>query len=303
MSETVTVSPTSRSAAGADSNEPPTVVNTEATKGVPVVDKLKPQKSPIHAKGLEEARCSAGLYLVWTVFAKAAQDEYGLIPLDGHWWPNLAPDLTNDASHASCTYCHCQCAGTPIEQVTKRMDGHVTERKGEKRRSRCDHCRFYRESNPRRCLGAIGDRSGSIAYILRHSSLHRPPKTKPVDEALISAVTIAFQMNPVSADPRRFLARPSLVVPHLSALWGPYQEWQHHLATCGDDEKASMVDWFAAREARDFMIMAFTSGANAWEYMLRKSDLRCRCSAPPRDGPPHHPNCDFTVAAGRHDSC
>ena len=290
----------SRSSASADENESLTAVDQEIDSVVTRIAKVKAKRTPSHSKGVDEARCSAGLYLVQTVFAKAAQDEHGMVPLDGPLDPDLVTDLTNDASHAPCAFCHCQCADDLGDGAVKHLNGRVTKRKRVTIRPRCDHCRFYQESTPRRCLGAIGDRSGSIAYILRHSSLHEPPRTKPVNEALISAVTIAFQMTPVSADPRRFLAKPLLVVPHLSALWEPYQDWQHHLATCFEDEKCSMVDWFAAREAKNYMLMAFTTGANAWDHMLRRSALRCRCD-PPRYGPPHHPNCDFALAASRRD--
>ena len=34
--------------------------------------------------------------------------------------------------------------------------------------TRCDHCQYYPESHFARCIGKLGERSGSIAYILRH---------------------------------------------------------------------------------------------------------------------------------------
>ena len=194
-------------------------------------DKIFKPQSPVVAKLIikmkekEEKRLVAGLNLVQKNFARSVQEEYGLVPMGNSF--NIGPDLTNVESHNNCKYCFCRCvADLP-----------------------CEHCRFYDRSTPRRCYQELGNRSGSIAYILRHSSLHRPDLgTEPVEEAFIDAVTASFQRWPVSAEPER---APT----HLSALWFQYRQWMRR-----SYHQESMVRWFNSRQRRNYLIMTQSYG-------------------------------------------
>ena len=119
---------------------------------------------------------------------------------------------------------------------------------------RCEHCRFYDRSTPRRCYQELGNKSGSIAYILRHSSLHRPDLgTEPVEEAFIDTVTAVFKKWPVCCSSENAPSR-------LSALWPRYREWIRFLLSAEESEEESMVHWFTSRQHRNYMIMTQSYG-------------------------------------------
>ena len=199
----------------------------------PVVAKLiikMKEKEEKRRMSFQEKRLAAGLNLVQKNFARSVQEEYGLIPMGNSF--NIGPDLTNVESHNNCKYCFCRCvADLP-----------------------CEHCRFYDRSTPRRCYQELGIRSGSIAYILRHSSLHRPDLgTEPVEEAFIDTVTAVFKKWPVCCGSENAPSR-------LSALWPRYREWIRFLLSAEEAEEESMVHWFTSRQHRNYMIMTQSYG-------------------------------------------
>ena len=57
----------------------------------------------------------------------------------------------------NCLYCSCLC-----EKLTKRGNAYQSPP------LKCDHCQYYPESHSDRCIGRLKERSGSLAYILRH---------------------------------------------------------------------------------------------------------------------------------------
>ena len=199
----------------------------------PVVAKLiikMKEKEEKRRMSFQKKRLAAGLNLVQKNFARSVQEEYGLVPMGNSF--NIGPDLTNVESHNNCKYCFCRCvAGLS-----------------------CEHCRFYDRSTPRRCYQELGNRSGSIAYILRHSFLHRPDRgTEPVEEAFIGAVTDVFKTWPVCCDPEKAPSR-------LSALWPRYTEWIRFLFSREEGEYESMVRWFNSRQRRNYLIMTQSYG-------------------------------------------
>ena len=186
----------------------------------------------------QKKRLSAGLNLVQRNFAWSVQEEYGLVPIGNAF--NIGPDLTNVESHDNCKYCFCRCV---VNQMDSRLAG-----------LRCEHCRFYNRSTPRRCYQELGNRSGSIAYILRHSSLHRPDRgTELVEEAFIDIVTAVFKKWPVSCDSEKAPSR-------LSALRPRYREWIRFLLSGEEGEEQSMVHWFTSRQHRNYLIMTQSYG-------------------------------------------
>ena len=207
----------------------------------PVVAKLiikMKEKEEKRRMSFQKKRLSAGLNLVQRNFAWSVQEEYGLVPMGNSF--NIGPDLTNVESHDNCKYCFCRCV---VNQMDSRLAG-----------LRCEHCRFYNRSTPRRCYQELGNRSGSIAYILRHSSLHRPDRgTEHVEEAFIDIVTAVFKKWPVSCDSEKAPSR-------LSALRPRYREWIRFLLSGEEGEEESMVHWFTSRQHRNYLIMTQSYG-------------------------------------------
>ena len=184
----------------------------------------------IRAQKFQKKRLTAGLNIVQKNFAWTVQEEYGLILMG-----DIGPNLTDVGSHNNCKYCFCRC-------VVNKMDSRLIDAA-----LRCEHCRFYNRSTPKRCYRAIGNKSGSIAYILRHSALHRPDLgTEPVEESFTSTVTAAFKRWPVCCDPAP--ARHS-------DLWPRYREWIRFLLSSEEGEEESMVHWFTPRQHRNYLIM------------------------------------------------
>ena len=203
--------------------------NSQSPVAAKLIIKMK-EKEEKRMMNFQKKRLSAGLNLVQRNFAWSVQEEYGLVPMGNSF--NIGPDLTNVESHDNCKYCFCRCV-TGL---------------------RCEHCRFYNRSTPRRCYQELGNRSGSIAYILRHSSLHRPDLgTEPVEEAFIDTVTAVFKKWPVCCSSENAPSR-------LSALWPRYREWIRFLLSAEESEEESMVHWFTSRQHRNYMIMTQSYG-------------------------------------------
>ena len=160
------------------------------------------------------------------------------------------PQSMIETSHGDCIYCHCHCP--------EYLKGDGNAQTAADQSKQCEHCRYYKTSHARRCFGELGNRSGSIAYILRHSFLHHPERgTAPVEESFIAAVTAAFQKCPVSSEAGDEPGR-------LSALSTEYEKWikDTDFEFQRLRERESMARWFNARQRRHFLIMTQTFGVN-----------------------------------------
>ena len=214
------------------------------------------------ARSLEFSRrlLGEGLRLVQKTFIKACQEDYGIVPLgdsfDSTPTPGMLLGATFDAeaasryeaSHGECIYCSCHCPDDLKGREEVQTDADILRQ--------CEHCRYYNRSHARRCFGKFGNRSGSIAYILRHSSLHDPESGgASVDENFISAVTAAFQKYPVSSEPGEEPDR-------LSALSTEYEQWieDTNMEFEWLQERESIARWFNTRQRRNFLIMTQTFG-------------------------------------------
>ena len=212
-----------------------------------------------------------GLRLVQKTFIKACQEDYGIVPLGDSFDTTPTPGMLlgktfdaeaasrYEASHGECIYCNCHCPDDLTDRECHcpddQADGEEVQTDADILKQ-CEHCRYYKRSHARRCFGKFGNRSGSIAYILRHSSLHDPESgAAPVDEHFISAVTAAFQKYPVSSEPGEEPER-------LSALSTEYEQWieDTNMEFRWLKERESMARWFNTRQRRNFLIMTQTFG-------------------------------------------
>ena len=106
----------------------------------------------------------------------------------------------------NCLYCSCLC-----EKLTKRGNAYQSPP------LKCDHCQYYPESHAGRCIGRLKEKSGSLAYILRHLTveeerLYSNDETAmdsykyqcllPLRFPLIEKVRQRFQAHPFGNDPR-----------------------------------------------------------------------------------------------------
>ena len=208
---------------------------------------------------------AAGLRLVQKAFGTACQEAFGIVPMGDSfdaiptpgmrlgYSSNAGSDSRFEASHGDCHYCHCHCPDY--------LKGDGKARTVADESKQCDHCRYYSISHARRCFGELRNRSGSIAYILRHSFLNRPELgTAPVEESFIAAVTAAFRKYPVSSEAGEEPGR-------LSALSTEYEQWikdtNSQFRWPGEREStARYKQLFTARQRRNFLIMTQTFSFN-----------------------------------------
>ena len=104
-----------------------------------------------------------------------------------------------------CLYCSCLC-----EKLTTRRIAYKSQP------LKCDHCQYYPESHSDRCIGRLKERSGSLAYILRHLTVKEKQLLSkggemaldshlclfPLRFPLIEKVRQRFQAHPLGNDPR-----------------------------------------------------------------------------------------------------
>ena len=83
-----------------------------------------------------------------------------------------------DIDH-DCLYCSCRCERPAIGGVT---DGSSS--------TSCEHCLYYPESHSRWCIGSLRERSGSIAYVLRHSLVKEMPVACSADETALEILRL-----------------------------------------------------------------------------------------------------------------
>ena len=210
-------------------------------------------------------RHAAALRLVQKAFDEACQVTFGIVPMgdsfDAIPTPGVRlgesfiarPQSMFETSHGDCIYCHCHCP--------EYLKGDGNAQTAADQSEQCEHCRYYKTSHARRCFGELGNRSGSIAYILRHSFLHRPELgTAPVEESFIAAVTAAFRKYPVSSEAGEDSGR-------LSALSTEYEQWIKDTNSQfrwprERESTARYKQLFNARQRRNFLIMTQTFSFN-----------------------------------------
>ena len=97
-----------------------------------------------------------------------------------------------------CQYCSCRCGRKEKHQVptkTRSLD--------------CPHCRFYPESHAGRCVGQYRERSGSLAYILRHELENEMPEvTRREVLAMAFHCMLPFSFSLIEKVRERFQAHP-----------------------------------------------------------------------------------------------
>ena len=107
--------------------------------------------------------------------------------------PSAGPSTTHD-----CLYCSCRCRDMMTDGGTGREDS-----------TRCDHCQYYQESHPARCIGEFREKSGSIAYILRHGLLKEMPMSSTEDKNALDFLRLSpLDFNLIEKVRQRYHAYP-----------------------------------------------------------------------------------------------
>ena len=86
--------------------------------------------------------------------------------------PFVKPSASLAARHTTCAYCNCMCV--PQSYFN------------------CEHCEYYPNSHAARCYADCGNRSGNLAFILRHL-----PGYEPAGPGIIEGVRAAFKNCPL----------------------------------------------------------------------------------------------------------